>query len=274
MIVLRDVALRVGGHPLLSKLDARIETGEFVALIGPNGVGKTTLLRAVAGLHPLRGGTILLDGTPSSKLTHLERARRAAFVTGDEVLLDALAVRDVVSMGRFPHHRWWQWQTREADERAVAQALAAVQLEEFADRLFSTLSAGERQRVWIALGLAQQTPILLLDEPTSHLDMRVAHEILALLRALARAGKTVFSALHDLNEAAAYADRIALLGDRTLLALSEPDALLRDRLIERVYGIAMERVVLPDGRLRVFACNGEDATDEASSVRRNRVPSA
>ena len=95
-------------------------------------------------------------------------------------------------------------------------------MERFARRLFSTLSAGERQRVWIALGLAQQTPILLLDEPTSHLDIRVAHEILDLLRGLARTGKTVVCALHDLNDAAAYADRIALLGDGTLLALPSP----------------------------------------------------
>ena len=92
----------------------------------------------------------------------LERAKRVALVTGDEVLLDALRVRDVVSIGRFPHHRWWQWQTKAADDAAIESALAAVRIEEFADRLFSTLSAGERQRVWIALGLAQETPILLL----------------------------------------------------------------------------------------------------------------
>jgi iron complex transport system ATP-binding protein len=126
-------------------------------------------------------------------------------------------------------------------------------MEEFELRLFSTLSAGERQRIWIALGLAQATPILLLDEPTSHLDIRVAHEILDLLRALARAGKTIVCVLHDLNEAAAYADRIALLGDGKLVAFAKPDELLNDSLLESVYGIAMERVRLPDGRLRVFA---------------------
>jgi ABC-type cobalamin/Fe3+-siderophores transport system ATPase subunit len=121
------------------------------------------------------------------------------------------------------------------------------------ERLFATLSAGERQRVWIALGLAQETPILLLDEPTSHLDVRVAHEILALLRGLTRAGKTVVCALHDLNEAAAYADRIALLGDGRLLAFEPPATLLGSPLLERAYGIAMEQVVLPGNRLRVFA---------------------
>ncbi len=272
MIELRGVAVHIGERPLLTQVEARVAPGEFVALLGPNGVGKTTLLRAVAGLHPLDAGTILLDGTPITQLSWAERSRRIAFVTGDEVLLDALCVSDVVSIGRYPHHRWWQWQTRGDDACAVAAALAAVRMEALRTRPFSTLSAGERQRVWIALGLAQQTPVLLLDEPTSHLDVRVAHEILGLLHDLTRAGKTVVCALHDLNEAAAYADRIALLGGRTLLALREPDALLSDPLLEDVYEIEMERVRLPGHRLRVFA---REATGvRAVDVRPNRAPTA
>jgi iron complex transport system ATP-binding protein len=270
MIELRGVEIRIGGRPLLERIDACVGTGEFVALLGPNGVGKTTLLRAVAGLHPLHAGEILIDGVPTTRLESLERARRIALVTGDEVLLDALFVRDVVSIGRFPHHRWWEWQARADDSRAVAQALEAVGMESFTHRFFSTLSSGERQRIWIALGLAQQTPILLLDEPTSHLDVRVAHEILRLLRRLAQTGKTVVCALHDLNEAAAYADRIALLGDGTLLAVAEPDKLLSDARLERVYGIAMERIRLSDGRLLVFANEEESRATE----RRNRAPNA
>ncbi|MGC1380139.1 MAG: ABC transporter ATP-binding protein [Candidatus Baltobacteraceae bacterium] len=253
MIELRDVALEIAGRPLLGGIGARIAEGEFVAVLGRNGVGKTTLLRAIAGLHPPASGTILLDGAPSAQLGGVERARRVAFVTGDELLLDALRVRDVVSIGRYPYHRWWEWQQRPSDERAIDAALASVDIEDFADRLFSTLSAGEAQRVWIALGLAQETPILLLDEPTSHLDVRVAHEILSLLRGLARGGKTILCALHDLNEAAAYAGRIALLGDGGLLALAPPRELLSGRLLERAYGIAMEQVSLEGGRLRVFA---------------------
>jgi iron complex transport system ATP-binding protein len=269
MIELRDIALRVGGRPLLAQIEARVGAGEFVALLGPNGAGKTTLLRAIAGLHPLDAGTVLLDGTPSTRLESLERARRVAFITGDEVLLDALSVADVVAIGRFPHHRWWQWQSRSADAGAVALALEAVGMARFAERFFSTLSAGERQRVWIALGLAQETPILLLDEPTSHLDVRIAHDILGLLRRLARSGKTVVSALHDVNEAAAYADRIALIGDGTLLASAPPDVLLSDPLLDRIYGIAMERIRLPGGRLRVFAKD-----DSAATERLSRAPSA
>lgn len=253
MIALDSVALRVGDRPLLDGVDVRVAAGEFVAVLGPNGIGKTTLLRAIAGLHAPAGGSIRIGGDDVARLRAGERALRVAFVTSDEVLLDALRVRDVVAIGRFPHHHWWQWRQRAADDAAVERALAAVGLDPLAGRLFSTLSSGERQRVWIALGIAQETPVLLLDEPTSHLDVRVAHEILALLRGLARSGKTVVCVLHDLNDAAAYADRIALLGCGRLLATAPPAVVLASDLLEQTYGIAMERVTLGDGSLRVFA---------------------
>jgi iron complex transport system ATP-binding protein len=241
LIDLRDVALDVGGRALLVDIEARVAPGEFVGLLGRNGAGKTTLLRAIAGLHRVRSGGISIDGIRSEQLRALERAKRIAFVTGDEVFLDALLVRDVVSIGRFAYHRWWQWNAAPDDDDAVDRALAAVRIDRFAQRLFSTLSAGERQRVWIALGLAQATPILLLDEPTSHLDAGVAHEILALLRRLTRRGKTVVCALHDINEAAGYADRIALLGDGRLLALGPPETVLTEPLLQKAFGVAFGR---------------------------------
>jgi iron complex transport system ATP-binding protein len=252
MIELHHVSLRIGGRPLLDALDGRVETGELVALLGPNGVGKTTLLRAIAGMHAPSSGWIGVDGDDVATLPPQERARRVAFVTSDDVLLDALRVRDVVAIGRYPHHRWWQWQERVADEDAIDRALASVELANLGERLFSTLSSGERQRVWIALGLAQATPVLLLDEPTSHLDVRVSHEILGLLRALARAGKSVVCVLHDLNDAAAFADRIALLGESKLLAFETPEDLFASGLVEKAYGIAMETVRTPSGT-RIFA---------------------
>ena len=252
MIELRDARLDVGGRVLLDGLDATFAPGELTAILGRNGAGKTTLLRAIAGLHAPAAGSIRIGGADVTALAPVERALRVALVAGDDVLLDALRVRDVVAVGRFPHHRWWQWQERPADCDAVERALELVGIGDFSERSFATLSSGERQRVWIALGLAQQTPVLLLDEPTSHLDVRVAHDILALLRRLADGGKSVVCALHDLNEAAAYADRVALLGDGRLLCAGEPDAVLSGDLPERTYGIAMERVRLADGRLRLF----------------------
>jgi iron complex transport system ATP-binding protein len=168
------------------------------------------------------------------------------------MLSEALRVRDVVAIGRFPHHAWWQWRSTGEDDAAVAEALDAVDMTTFADRLFATLSSGERQRIWIAMGLAQQTPVLLLDEPTSHLDVRVAHDILALLRNLAHEGRAVVCVLHDLNDAAAYADRLMLLGREKMLAFDTAHAVMTPALIEAAYGISVERIDTPAGP-RVFA---------------------
>jgi len=253
MIALNGVALDIAGRRLLDGIDAHVASGELLAVVGPNGVGKTTLLRAVAGLHPPSAGTITIDGSEIDRLPPPQRALRVGFVTSDDVMLDALRVRDVVGIARFAHHQWWEWRERPDDDAAVGESLSAVRMEAFAERLFSTLSSGERQRVWIAMGLAQDTPVLLLDEPTSHLDLRVSHDILGLLRKLARSGKTIVCAIHDVNDAAAYADRIALLGDGRLAALDIPDRVLASDVLETTYRVAMQRVRLPSGALRVFA---------------------
>lgn len=253
MIELCNLALRAGRKLLLTGIDARFEPGEFVAIVGPNGIGKTTLLKTIAGLQPAASGRAIVAGLDIGASNGARRARTIAFVTSDDVLPDGLTVRDLVAIGRFAHHRWWEWHERDDDAAAIASALSAVGAAGFAHRAFNTLSSGERQKVWIAMGLAQQTPVLLLDEPTSHLDVRVAHEILALLRRLRDGGKTIVCVLHDLNDAATYADRIALLGEGTLLLTEAPDRVLAGDALERVYGVTMERVRLEDGRIRVFA---------------------
>jgi iron complex transport system ATP-binding protein len=252
MIELERLTIAAGGRTLVRGIDARVATGEFVAILGANGVGKTTLLRVLSGLTAPASGKVCIDGSPLHALSATARARQIAFVTSDDMMSEALRVRDVVAIGRFPHHTWWQWRSTEEDDAVVDAALDAVDMRPFAARLFTTLSSGERQRVWIAMGLAQQTPILLLDEPTSHLDVRVAHEILALLRGLAREGRAVVCVLHDLNDAAAYADRLMLLGSEKMLAFEKPSTVMTPELIESAYGIAVERIDTTAGP-RVFA---------------------
>jgi iron complex transport system ATP-binding protein len=252
VIALESVAIGIDRRTLVQGIDAHISDGEFLAVLGPNGVGKTTLLRALCGIRPVIDGRITLADAPLSTLSAKARARNIAFVTSDDAMIETLRVRDVVAIGRYPHHPWWEWSETAADDAAIESALFAVHLEGEEQRALTTLSSGERQRVWIAMGLAQQTPVLLLDEPTSHLDVRVAHEILALLRRLATEGRTVICVLHDLNDAAAYADRLMLLGCERMLSYDVPERVLTPELIERAYGIAVTRVDTPDGP-RVFA---------------------
>ena len=264
MIHADRLQLNAGTRSLLDDVSFELRAGEFVAVLGPNGVGKTTLLRAIAGVSAPASGIITLDGNDVARLGAAQRARAIAYIASDEVFIDQLTVRDVVSTGRYAHHRWWQWHEEASDDAAIAVALQSVRMEQFAQRRFSTLSSGERQRIWLALALAQEAPVLLLDEPTSHLDVRVAHEILALLRALVHSGKTIVCVLHDINEAAQYADRVMLLGCSRLLALESPDTLLTSPLLERAYDVQMEIVRTGDGKIRVFPRPQSNTTEPSA----------
>jgi cytidylate kinase len=259
-------ASRCGTTPSLS-LDGvtmHIEPGEFVGVIGPNGAGKTTLLRAISGVVPLHAGSVRVDGRDVARLTPRERARLVAVVPQVEGPPAGFTVREAVGMGRTPHLGRWGGGGA-ADRAAVEQALRRTRLEELEGRLVETLSGGERQRVLIARALAQEARVLLLDEPTAHLDVAVQLEIMELLAGLPPSGLTLVAALHDLNLAAAFCARVLLLDRGRVVADGTPEAVLTGALLAPVY--AAEFLVRPHpagGRLLVTVVSRRGSGDEGS----------
>jgi len=245
-LVLEHVEIERGGRTLLRDVSLTLDGG-VVAVIGPNGVGKTTLLRTIAGVLAPAAGVVRLDSVEVRALDPRERALRIALVEPTEPVLAALTVGDAVASARFPHHRWWEWEATPADEFAVDDALARTGLATFRAREIGTLSAGERQRVWIALAIAQQASVVLLDEPTSHLDLRASVETLQLVRELAAAGALVVCVLHQLEEAAAFADRVVVLGDGGVVADGRPEIAITTTTIERAYGVTLSVERRPEG---------------------------
>jgi iron complex transport system ATP-binding protein len=246
MLELHDVAIARGGRQLLRGIDATFAPGTFTAIAGANGVGKSSLLAAACGAMPPSAGRILLDGKPLDTYAPRDRARTIALVEPTEAVLAATTVVDAVASARFPYHRWWEWQATPADDEAVDTALRATGLEALRGRELRTLSAGERQRVWIALAVAQRARVIMLDEPTTHLDLRYAIETLSLLRELAASGITVVAVLHLLEEAAGFADTILVLGDHGILAHGTPAETLTPAILSRAYGITVD-VALHNG---------------------------
>ncbi len=248
MLQLRELAVARGGRTLLHGIDIAFAAGTFTALLGANGVGKSTLLATMCGVLPPAAGSVLLDGRDLRAVDSRTRAQEIALVEPAEPVLASMAVEDAVASARFPYHRWWEWQPVPGDRLAIDDALAATDLVTLRTREVGTLSAGERQRVWIALALAQRARVILLDEPTTHLDLRFAIETLTLVRQLAAGGAAVIAVLHSLEEAAAFADRVVVLGAERVLADGTPTQACTPAVLEAAYGIAID-VEHRDGEL-------------------------
>jgi iron complex transport system ATP-binding protein len=233
-IVLQGVGIAYESEVVVSGLDLSISSGEWLALIGPNGAGKTTILRAIARLVAYQG-QIHIDGRPVDHLTGRELARRVAMVKQEPHMPDGMSVSQYVLLGRSPHLTYFGKEGR-ADHRVVADILERLSLDRLAARPLDHLSGGERQRAAIARALAQQAPILLVDEPTSSLDVGRQQEVLELIDALrAEQGLTVLAAMHDLTLAGQYSDRVALLVGGKLVAVGAPADVLTEPAIATYY---------------------------------------
>lgn len=250
MIAAAGLGVRMGGRDLLRDVSLAVAAGEVLALIGPNGAGKSTLLRALAGEIRAREGRVRCDGIPIGDWMPLQLARRRAVVSQHAALAFPMQAAEVVALGRLPWHGTPQ---AAEDDAAVTAALAAAGVAPLARQAYATLSGGERQRVQVARALAQlhgapRPAALLLDEPTASLDARHRVELLGLLRRLASEGLAILVVLHDLNEAAFVADRVAMLTEARLAALGAAREVLRPALLEQVYGVAfrdLDGVLVP-----------------------------
>ncbi len=207
-----DATIGYDRRTVSEHLSVSVPDGSFTAIIGPNGCGKSTLLRALGRVLRPATGQVLLDGRAIDAYGSKEIARRLGLLPQTSLAPDGIRVADLVGRGRAPYQNLIQ-QWRGSDEDAVAAALAAPRLTELSGRLVDELSGGQRQRVWVAMLLAQQTPIMLLDEPTTFLDIAHQYELMELLRGFHDEGKTVVTVLHDLNQAARYADHLVVMRD-------------------------------------------------------------
>jgi ABC-type cobalamin/Fe3+-siderophores transport system ATPase subunit len=224
-----------GKEPVLRSLDLAIPDHGLTAIIGPNGCGKSTLLRALARLVPTQGGGVLLDGSLIHRMPTREVARILGVLPQAAQHPEGIRVRELVARGRHPHRGWMSgWS--ENDARAVQWAMAQADILALAERFVDELSGGQRQRVWLAMALAQETPLLLLDEPTTYLDLAHQIDLMELLCELHRCkGRTLVVVLHDLHQACRYADHLVVMREGRIVAQGAPDAVMTTELVERVF---------------------------------------
>jgi len=255
MLAVHDLAYGFSGRRVGEGVTFSLAQGETLAVLGGNGAGKTTLFRTLLGLLPIRGGSIDIDGAPLASLTAPARAARIAYVPQQHVPAYAFSVADAVLMGRVSRIGTFA-RPGQHDRAAAAEALATLRIGALADRPVTEISGGERQLVMIARALAQQAPIIVLDEPTASLDFGNRVRVLRELDRLRARGMTILFSTHEPDQALAHADRALLLVDGKPLVLDSVDRALTAANIERVYGTPVRLVALDTGR---YACIPYDA---------------
>lgn len=249
LLTAHQLSIALDGQPIVRDVSFSTDAGTWIGLLGPNGSGKTTLLRAISGVLPYIG-TLMIDDREVADWPSRALAQRLAFVRQSPTLAFDFSVAELVLLGRAPHKRWLQSYTTH-DRQMVRDALDRVELGGFADRSVLSLSGGEMQRVFLAQALVQEADVLLLDEPTAHLDIHYQFAFMKQVRTLVDEGCTVIAAFHDLELAARYADHLLLLHDGTLVAGGSPHTVLTPGVIADVFRMEASVHALPDGSLRI-----------------------
>lgn len=239
-----QLTLTYGDHPVVEELDLDIPPAAITAIVGPNGCGKSTLLRALARLHPAKDGHVVLKGRDIHTVPTREVARELGILPQSPIAPPGITVRDLVGRGRMPHLRALRpWGP--GDAAAVERALTLTNLLDLAERSVESLSGGQRQRAWIALALAQETDLLLLDEPTTFLDIAHQYEVLDLLHRLAAQGRTIVVVLHDLAQAARYAHHLVLMREGRILARGQASEVLTANRVGAAFGLNVTVITDP-----------------------------
>ena len=247
MLTVEGLSVSYGEKAVLQQVGFHLAAGQVLAVIGPNGAGKSTLIRALSGVLPVKGGAVRLDGRDLRQYSEVERARRIAVVPQAVNLPAAFTVWETVLLGRTPHLNWLGQLTAK-DEDIARWALERTDTQALAGRPVNQLSGGEQQRVLLARALAQSAPVMLLDEPTAHLDLQYQLSLLELVRELAHQEKlAVLVALHDLNLVSRYADKVALLAEGKLCALGRPGEVLQADVLTRAYRVPLQVLALGGG---------------------------
>ncbi len=251
MLEIRKVFAGYDGKAVLHGVDLDLRPGEITALAGPNGCGKSTLLKSLVGIVPRLSGSVTLDGVALDTLTGRGRAQRIAYLPQERPIPEITA-RRLVLHGRFPYLSYPRRYGKK-DLEIAENAMAQLGISDLVDRFVPTLSGGQRQKVYLAMALAQDTPVVLLDEPTTFLDIAHQLQLLRTARALADAGKTVVLVLHDLALALRHADRLAVLDGGRLVCADTPDAIYASGCLQTVFGVRIERTETGQGPQYFYA---------------------
>src|SRR5918997_765629 len=253
-----EVTLAYDKRVVTEGLDVEIPDGGFTAIVGPNACGKSTLLRALARMLKPRAGSVLLDGKEIRELPSKQVARRLGLLAQSAIAPDGITVVDLVARGRHPHQSFLRQWSRH-DERAVQSAMEATRVTGLSERPVDELSGGQRQRVWLAMALAQETPLLLLDEPTTFLDIAHQMEVLDLCAELHEQGSTLVAVLHDLNHACRYATHLIAMREGAIVAQGDPREIVDAELVQSVFGLSCHVVPCPATGAPMVAPSDEGA---------------